>query len=429
MNPGMSVSAMTGDGSGSSPPLPPLLHRASWVVPVSSPPVPDGAVLVDNDGILLVGTYGHVKSESPPGTVESDHGDAALIPALVNGHTHLELSALRGSVGLPKPGFPAWLKEVLQTRSSLTQDTVEKGFREGRWEMAARGTALCGDITNGACLGKDTHRSLPEREVFLELIGFNRNSLESALEEKTLEPFADASYHSLAAHACYSTSATVIREAKAWCRSRGKVFSIHVAEHPEEMEFLRDGKGYCRALLESLGKWAPCWAPPGMTPVAYLEKLGILDGKTLLVHAVHMTASDWEIVARSRASVCFCPRSNHNIGVGRADIPRAIGQGILACLGTDSHASNLDLNLFAEAIRILGDFPGVAPESVLRMLTQGGARALGRDNEYGTLEAGKRAAFLAVALPNSSASSELSEAVIHQGNEGAIQWVNRPESD
>lgn len=407
---------------------PPVLHRASWVLPVSCPPVPDGAVLVDRHEILLVGNYRDVKSASPPGILQADHGDAALIPGLINGHAHLELSAFRGAMDLPQPGFPAWLMEVFRLRSALTRETMETGLLDGLQEMGARGTVLCGDITNGAFPGGSAHGSLPQREVFLELIGFNRGSMDSALDELMPGPAAVPPSHSLAAHACYSTSAAVIREAKAWCRDRGKAFSIHVAEHPEEIEFLRSGTGYCRALLESLGKWAPCWAAPGTTPVAYLEKLGVLDAGTLLVHAVHMTASDWEIVARTRATVCFCPRSNRNIGVGAASIPAAIGHGIPTCLGTDSLASNLDLNLFAEATQVLRDFPGVTPETVLAMLTLGGATALGRDKEYGTLEAGRHTAFLAVSLPNSPKPSELAEAVIHQGNGGAIQWVNHPAS-
>lgn len=420
---------MTEDSVQSRRLVAPVLHRASWVVPVSVPPIPDGAVLVHEDQIQSVGPYRHLKSECPSGTVESDHGDAALIPALVNGHTHLELSAFRGAIELPKPGFPAWLTEVFRVRSSLTQEAVETGFHEGCQEMVTCGTALSGDITNGVNCGKGAHGARPEREVFLELIGFNSSSLESALQGTLFEHCPQSYSHSLAAHACYSTSAAVIQEAKTWCRRRKKIFSIHVAEHPQEMEFLREGTGYCRALLESLGKWAPCWAPPRMTPVGYLKRLGVLDASTLLVHTVHLTDTDWEIVAKSGAAVCFCPRSNRNIGVGTAHISSAVQRGIPICLGTDSHASNFDLNLFTEGLQVMEDFPGIPPDFIVAMLTLGGARALGRHGEYGALEVGKRAAFLAVALSGSPTSSVLSEAVIHQGNEGAIRWVTHPKFD
>lgn len=423
------VNPMSEEAVHSRRPLAPVLHRASWVVPVYRPPVPNGAVLVHEDRIQAVGAYRHLRSECPPGALEADHGDAALIPGLVNGHTHLELSAFKGAIELPQPGFPAWLTEVFRIRASLDQETVERRFHEGCRELTAFGTALCGDIMNGPDHGQGSRRSSPEREVFLELIGFDRDSLESALQGTAFEHRTRSASHSLAAHACYSTSAAIIREAKAWCRKHKKVFSIHVAEHLQEMEFLREGTGYCRALLESLGKWTPCWAPPGMTPVAYLERLGVLDAGTLLVHAVHLTDLDWEIVAKSGAAVCFCPRSNRNIGAGTAHIPSAVRRGIPACLGTDSHASNFDLNLFAEALQVMEDFPGIPPDALVAMLTLGGARALGRHGDYGTLDAGKRAAFLAITLSGSPAASGLSEAVIHQGNEGAIRWVTHPQSD
>ncbi len=429
MNPATRLEPMSEDTTESQRPLAPVLHRASWVVPVSSPPVPDGAVLVHEDHIEAVGPYRHLKSVCPSGTVESDHGNAALIPGMVNGHTHLELSAFRGAIELPKPGFPAWLAEVFRIRSSLAPEAFETGFDEGCRELAAYGTVLCGDITNRISHGACKHYFSPEREVFLELIGFNHGSLESALQGTMFEDCTQSDSHSLAAHACYSTSAAVIRGAKASCRIRAKTFSIHVAEHPQEMEFLREGTGYCRALLESLGKWAPCWAPPGMTPVGYLESLGVLDTGTLLVHAVHMADSDWDIVAKRGATVCFCPRSNRNIGVGRAHIPSAVERGIPTCLGTDSHASNFDLNLFAEGLQVMEDFPGIHPDSIVAMLTMGGARALGRHRDYGTLDTGKRAALLAITLSGSPTASGLSETVIHRGNEGAIRWVPHPQSD
>lgn len=409
---------------------PTTLHRARWLSPVAAPTVEDGAVLVSGAHIVSAGPYRRVKTESPPNTTQVDHGGVVLFPGVVNAHTHLELSALRGRISLPKQGYPEWLHEMLQVREDLTPDKRDEGFQAGLRELADWGTALCGDITNGACLQTDSGRSMTARQVFLEVLGFNRNSLESALGEGVLgNAVVDTAYDfplSMAAHGCYSTSAAVIQGAKQWCRREGKVFSIHVAEHVEEVEFLRDGRGYCRALLEALGKWAPCWAHPGVTPVGYLEKLGVLDERTLLVHAVHMEDSDWELVARKSSPVCFCPRSNSNLGVGKADIPKAIRNGIRTCLGTDSLAGNRDLNLFAEAAWVLTEHPSLSPQDVLSMLTIEGARALGRDREFGSIEPGKRSAFLAVSVPDSVTASDLAEAIIHEGNQGAIQWVNHP---
>ena len=163
-----------------------------------------------------------------------------------------------------------------------------------------------------------------------------------------------------------------------------------------------------------------------MTPIGYLERLGVLDELTLLVHAVHMTEADWQIVSRRGCSVCFCPRSNQNLNVGRAKVEKALQLSIPAAFGTDSLASNTDLNLFSEAAHVLEHYPATAPDVLLSMMTMGGARALQQNHLFGSIEAGKRSAFLAVSLPGSVPASKLSETIIFQGRKGAWQWANCP---
>jgi cytosine/adenosine deaminase-related metal-dependent hydrolase len=228
---------------------------------------------------------------------------------------------------------------------------------------------------------------------------------------------------SLAAHACYSTSAALIRAAKDWDRQRRAPFAIHVAEHAEEMQFLQDGTGFCRDLLEALGRWVPGWKAPALSPIAYLEHLGVLDDQTLLVHAVHLTESDWHVVAKRRCHVCFCPRSNAALQVGRPSIETAVRLGIPIAMGTDSLASNHDLNLFAEAALVLDQYPEVAPEAVLHMATLGGAQALLAHADFGSIEIGKLAALLAVRIPPRTHPQNLIATMIQQGSQGAWQWA------
>jgi cytosine/adenosine deaminase-related metal-dependent hydrolase len=158
----------------------------------------------------------------------------------------------------------------------------------------------------------------------------------------------------------------------------------------------------------------------------YLEQWQVLDSKTLLVHAVHLGEADWEIVIRNHCPVCFCPRSNRNLNVGRPDIAKALRHGVVTALGTDSLASNTDLNLFSEAAYVFDHYSDVPPEATLLMITLGGARALGQEQEFGSIEPGKRANLLAVSLPVSFPSHRLFEMIIHQGNKGALQWAYHP---
>lgn len=419
----------------SEAPSRPVLHRAAWVVPVSAPPVPNGAVLVENGFIRAVGVFPAVRAESPGGVEVIDHGDAAIFPALVNAHTHLELTGLEGVIPLPQPSFRAWLGELFARRGQLPPDTEGSAIVRGLELLGAGGVALCADVTNGAGIGMPTDGGLPERMVFPEALGFNQSDIETALAPDMLRAIealdADpmgGELLGMAAHACYSTSGTLIAAVKRWTADRGKIFSIHAAEHMEEMEFLHSGSGYCRELLEALGKWEPDWSPPRATPVQYLDRLGVLDRRTLLVHAVYLTNQDWETVAARGCSICFCPRSNRSIGSGRADIGKALSCGILPALGTDSLASNRDLSLFAEAANALDGYPEVSPAAALSMATLGGARALGRGGHFGSITPGTRAALLAAPVHPSAAprNGGVEEAIIHRGAEGECQWVSRP---
>lgn len=443
----------------------PTLHRAAWLVPVVSPPVENGAVLVHNGNILAAGSYREVKAASPSLTSEMDHGASAIMPGLVNAHTHLELSGLQGYLDLPKNSFAEWLTALLALRPLMTQGFLEQGLARGQQELLAGGCCLCGDITNGAGLAPEspyqnggvpagTDQQLPAgdariastptthhsslitrhfplaRQVFLEVLGFDRGHLDEVLDDEStalleMPPFSTAS-PGLAAHACYSTAGAVIREAKEWCRARGRWFSIHVAEHPEELEFLAHGTGFCREVLDALGRWDPQWSPPGTSPAKYLERLQVLDAKTLLVHAVHLTDKDWDLVVSRRCPVCFCPRSNGNLKVGKPDIAKALRSGLTVSLGTDSLASNTDLHLFAEAAHVLDHYPEVPSAAVIHMVTLGGAHALGHEQRFGSIEPGKQAALLAVAVPAPLPSRRLFEIIIHQGTKGAWQWLHHP---
>lgn len=410
-----------------------VLHRAAWVIPVGSPPVQDGGVWVHSGRVTAVGRFRDLRTQCPCHTEVRDQGDCALMPALVNAHTHLELTGLQGFICLPQPSFARWLEELLPLRCGLSVEDQRTALEEGERCLFEEATALCADITNGATFSLSEGFPWVARKSFLEVIGFNQPGLESVMGwehyKSSLEVPGTKTCGGLAAHACYSTAGAVIQEAKEVSRKGGLLFSIHVAEHEDEIEFLRRGTGFCRDLLESMGKWVSDWKPPGTTPVQYLDRLGVLDERTLLVHCVHLSRLDWEIIAARGCSVCFCPRSNRNLNVGEADIPEAVRWNIPWALGTDSLASNERLSLFAEACLAIESHLEVSPDVFLRAATLGGAESLHMQGEYGTIQPGSRAVLIAVSLPISIRETQLSETILYRGREGEYRWVHHPSAD
>jgi cytosine/adenosine deaminase-related metal-dependent hydrolase len=395
------------------------LHRAQWLVQVFVPPVRNGAVVTVGGRVVAAGAFEAVKKECPASARTFDHGNAALLPALVNCHTHLELSALKGMIPFPQPSFRRWLTLLFELRAaSQPAGGAAQSLKLGEREAFRTGTGLCGDITNGAAAAAADLQAL-ERRIFLELLGFNLDSIEAAMP-----PGVSIGRAVSVPHSVYSVSAPIIAECKALARARRLPFTIHVCEHLDEIEFLNVGKGFCRELLEELGRFDPAWKPPGKTPVEYLEDLGVLDSNTLLVHAVHLSDSDWALVAQRNCTPVFCPRSNRNLGVGRPRMERALSLGLNCCLATDSLASNDDLDLFAEAGHVLDNYPSIAPAKVLEMITLNPARALGFAGEFGCIARGARSNMLAVEVGAGVDEASLAQALIESGRKGAWKWVS-----
>jgi 5-methylthioadenosine/S-adenosylhomocysteine deaminase len=202
----------------------------------------------------------------------------------------------------------------------------------------------------------------------------------------------------LSPHSPYALSEELLRGCAELVARTGVAPAIHVAESPEESEFLTTGEG---PILRSLYPAVGCLEPPprgrARSAVAYLAGLGVLAWRPLLVHAVHVDEADCRMMARAGVRVAHCPRSNARLSCGVAPIPRLLAHGIPVGLGTDSLASAASLDLWDEMRAALAAHAGrLDPSAALEMGTLGGARALGMADRVGSLEAGKDADLIAV---------------------------------
>jgi cytosine/adenosine deaminase-related metal-dependent hydrolase len=208
-----------------------------------------------------------------------------------------------------------------------------------------------------------------------------------------------------------------------WNRRYQRPGAVHLAESPEELQFLQEGGGVFQEILKKRGRWRWDYQPPCCSPVAYLDRLGFLDSQTLAAHCLWLDEADRETLARRRTWVVLCPRSNLHTGAGFPNLPELRRAGIRLALGTDSLAGNEDLNLFGEMLCLHRHFPEVPVGDLLAMGTLNGAQALGREPDFGSLTPGKKATLMFVPVER---GPDLWERVLEAGAAGRSAWIASP---
>ena len=301
-------------------------------------------------------------------------------------------------------------------------DGVERGVREA----VALGTALVGDIGNTLVSYDALARSSLGGVVFYEIIRFAADDAQAIVNRACGEiaalPPTGTLRASLAAHAPYSVSPSVFQAIRQAVNDvPGARTSVHLSESAEEVEFIGSGGGPWRTALEDLGAWESGWTVPGVSPVEYLDAIGFLDPRVLVVHGVQMTSDDLARVALRGATIVTCPRSNGHTGAGAPPIQDFYRSGVRVAVGTDSLASAPDLNVFAELATMRALAPDVPARDLLASGTREGARALGFDADYGTIEPGKRARLLAVSLPDGV--DDVEEYLVTGVQPDQIRWI------
>jgi len=395
-----------------------LRIRAGSVHPVTAPPIEDGAVLIDDRGIIAaVGPNPLVPT--PRGARELDFRQASLVPGLVNTHTHLELTHLGGKNS--ERDFAAWIRTLRALKDATTPEefsgAAERGVRDG-W--AAGVTCVADTGSTGApleALARLGGRGIYYQEVF----GPDPAHCAASMEElrralDRLSPLASSPLSlGVSPHAPYTVSDPLYRAVADLARGAGLPVAMHLAESRAETQLVREGSGPFADALRARGIAVPA---PHCSPVQYLLRLGVLERTTgwLCIHCVQVDERDIDILRQAGVGLAHCPRSNRAHGHGTAPLAAFRRAGLRVGLGTDSVVSVGDSSLWAEAAAA-----GLAGEDALRMLTIEGARALGLDGEIGSLEVGKQAdlaVFASTTLhhpppPSSSLLTVVAGRVVH----------------
>jgi cytosine/adenosine deaminase-related metal-dependent hydrolase len=389
----------------------PWTLRARWVFPVERPPLPGGLITVRGEFIEAVDTAGKR-------TPDVDLGNVAILPGLVNAHTHLDLSDARGMCP-PGPDFTQWLRQVIAHRRRQTPDQVQQAIRNGIDASLRAGVTLLGDIAATRASWPALAAAPLRAVVFHELLGLSTDRATQAQREAVRwladRPDTSTLRPGISPHAPYS----VARDLFAWVGAVPDVpIATHLAETAQERALLENHAGPFLDFLRELGVWAPDQLAHDWNDVLALTGSARL---LLYVHANHISA---ETPLPRHATVVYCPRTHSAFGHPPHPFRELLRRGVRVALGTDSLASNPDLDLLAEMRFVHQHYPDVPSATLVRMATLSGAESLGWDDVAGSLTPGKSADLIVLPLPDRDAdphelvldSDSCVERVLWRGN-------------
>jgi cytosine/adenosine deaminase-related metal-dependent hydrolase len=388
------------------------VYSAQWVIPVGAAPIPDGAIAVAGGRIIGVGRSSEIALRFDRAARE-DFGEAVILPGLINCHSHLELTAMRGYLDDVESDFFAWLRKLTIARMTMmTEDDLLVSAKWGALEAASAGITCLGDASDSGATSLRAMRELGLRGVvYQEVFGPDAASAEISFDKlrQKVEPLKMLDTPlvkvGISPHAPFTVSSRLFELVADYALAANLRLMVHAAESKAEDDFVREGKGpFTQGLLQRSIEWRA----PGISSIQYLESLGVLEAAPLLAHCIRVDEDDIDTLRLRNAGIAHCPKSNAKLGHGRAPFAAFLRAGLNVGLGSDSVASNnicdiieesrfaVMLSRAAEDEVALGEM--VSGEHALEAATLGGARAMGLQERIGSLEEGKEADFVVVSL-------------------------------
>ena len=372
-----------------------IRYHARWVLPISAPAFEDGTVAVADGRVAFVGPRG----AAPPGA-DVELGDVLLLPGLINTHTHLELTAMRGF--LEDLDFARWIMRLNKVkRAVLDRDRMLDAARFGLVEGIRAGITTYADTCDSGVAFDAMLEAGVRGIMFQEVFGPDPAECAQSLEGLSdkiavLRPRQTPLVRvGVSPHAPYTVSDALYAAVARWAAVEQLPIAVHIAESEIERELVERGEGI---FAQGLRKRGIDTASRGRSSITVLEKTGILRSRALLIHCVRLDAQDIAAIAAAGAPVAHCPVSNAKLGHGTSPVLELLAAGVTLGLGSDSVASNNRMDMLGEGrAAILAQRARVArhdalcARDALYLATLGGARALGIDHEVGSLEVGKRA--------------------------------------
>lgn len=385
------------------------LYSARWVLPVSSAPIENGAIAIDGSVIAAVGTQADLLRRFPEAGSKT-FGEAAIVPGLINAHTHLELTAMRGFLDSEEGNFFAWLKKLTFARlERMTPDDLRVSAMWGACEALRAGITCVADASDSAAESINALRETGLRGIVYQesfgpdpkLARENFEKLRNKVSQlKSLQ--TSLAVVGVSPHAPYTVCPQQLEMIAEFAVTEDLPVMMHAAESEAEQMLLSEGKG---SFAEGFARRNIEWSPPSLSTISYLGRHGILRTQPLLAHCINVDAADIELIAEAGARVAHCPKSNAKLGHGRAPFAEFVRRHLAVGLGSDSVASNNTCDLLEEArfallVARAGSEAAVTlnADDVFRAATIGGARSLGLERKIGELREGCQADFAVISL-------------------------------
>jgi cytosine/adenosine deaminase-related metal-dependent hydrolase len=385
------------------------IYCARWIVPVSRPPLSDAAIAIDNEKIISIGNREDVFAAFSQASIK-EFGDCAIIPGLVNAHSHLELTVMRGFLESVEADFFAWLRKLTVARlERLTTDDLYVSAAWGACEAARSGVTCFADASDSAATSMRALRDIGLRGiVFQESFGPDPRLAQENFEllkkkvGQLLQLETSLVRCGVSPHAPYTVCTPQLELISHFALEEQLPVTMHAAETKMEKSFMHHGEG---AFADGLRKRGIEWSAPRVSTIKYLSDHGVLKTRPLLAHCINVDDEDLQLIKDNGASIAHCPKSNAKLGHGVAPFEKFRQHNVTVGLGSDSVASNNTCDILEEArfallmARATDDSAcSITADDVLRTATAGGAQALGLNDQIGELKEGLQADFAVVSL-------------------------------
>lgn len=406
-----------------------LVLRARVVLPISRPPIENGAICLSGNRIVSVGRWSDLAHQHQASVL--DLGDMAILPGLVNAHCHLDYTSMAGQVPPPK-GFVNWLKLITAAKGGCTYSDFAESWITGAKMLLRTGVTTVGDIEMVPELLPEVWTTTPLRVFsFLEMTGVKSRRppadiLREAMETISSLPTARCRM-GLSPHAPYSTTPDLLRLASETARRHDLRVVTHVGESDQEFDMFMHGRGEMFDWISRSGRdMSDCAIG---SPVQHLHRHGALNSNLLAVHVNYLAPGDAALLGKHKVNIVHCPRSHSYFRHRPFPLVELSSAGVNICLGTDSLASvyqapkkSVALNLFDEMRALATAVPDLTPEIILQMATVNGAYALGMKGQIGELS--PKAFADLIAIPYVGNTAQICEAVVHHYGNVTASMIN-----